>query len=52
VLVVTVRLPLVLVAAQLMAKLADAVPPDGTVTVCGFDPLTEQFPAIPDKATV
>jgi len=52
VLVVTVSVPLPPpVAAQLTAKVAVAVPPEGTVTVCGLAPLTEQFAASPDSAT-
>ena len=52
VLVLTVRLPVCGGGAvQLTAKLAVAVPPEGTVTVCGLAPLTEQFAATPDSAT-
>src|SRR5207253_586850 len=48
VLAVTVRLPVCGGgAAQLTAKLAVAVPPEGTVAVCGLAPLTEQFAATP-----
>ena len=51
-LVVTVRLPLPPpLAAQLTENVVDAVPPDGTVTVCGFAPLTVQFDATPESAT-
>src|SRR5438067_11975784 len=40
------------VAAQLTEKVVLVVPPDGTVTVRGFAPLTLQFDARPDSASV
>src|SRR5207237_10533324 len=40
------------VVAQLTEKVVVAVPPDGTVTVRGFAPLTAQFAARPESATV
>ena len=52
-LVVTVRLPVPPpVAAHVTLKVVDTVPPDGTVTVRGFAPLTLQLAATPDSATV
>ena len=51
VLVMTVRLPLPApVGTQLAEKVVDAVPPADTVTCCGFDPFTVQFPAAPERA--
>jgi len=52
VLVVTVKEPSPLTDAQLTANEVEAVPPAGTFTVWEFPPLTEQFPATPDRATV
>ena len=49
-LVVTVRLPVV--ATQLTEKAAVAVPPDGTVTVCVFPPVTVQLVAAPESTTL
>ena len=47
----TVRLPLPgPVGTQLAEKVVDAVPPADTVTCCGFDPFTVQFPAAPERA--
>src|SRR5438876_433136 len=40
------------VAVQLTEKAAVAVPPDGTVTVCELPPLTVQFVATPESATL
>src|SRR5205807_8641273 len=40
------------VAAQLTEKVVLVVPPDGTVTVRGFAPLTLQFDATPASARV
>ncbi len=48
-LVVTVKVPVV--AVQVTVKAAVTVPPDGTVTVTGFDPLTAQLVARPERAT-
>ena len=39
------------VAAQVTEKVVVAVPPDGTVTVRGFAPPTEQLEATPDSAS-
>ena len=49
-LVETVRLPVV--AVQLTEKAAVAVPPEGTLTVCVLPPLTVQFVAISESATL
>src|SRR5436190_14660466 len=38
-------------APHVIANVVVAVPPAGTVTVCGFAPFTVQFAAIPDNAT-
>ena len=51
-LVVTVRLPVVLVAAHVTANVVDVVPPAGTVIVRGFALLTVQLAATPDNPTV
>src|SRR3981081_3670464 len=48
--VFTARLPVVDV--QFTVKAAVAVPPDGTLTVCGFAPVTVQFVARPESATL
>ena len=40
------------VYAHVTVKLAVAVPPEGTVTVWELPPLTVQFPATPESATV
>ena len=42
----------VAVCAQLTAKNAVTEPPEGTVTVCGLSPLTLQFAATPERATL
>ena len=34
------------------AKVVVVAPPDGTVTVCGFAPLSAQFGVTPESATV
>ena len=47
-----VILPVVAVGAQLTAKDAVTEPPEGTVTVCGLSPLTLQFAATPERATL
>ncbi len=49
-LVDTVRLPGGV--EQLTLNVVVAVPPDGTLTVRDVPPLTEQFPATPEIATV
>src|SRR2546428_14184958 len=46
----TVRLPVGV--SQLTEYATVAVPPAGTLTVCGFGLLTVQFAATPDRATL
>src|SRR2546425_12666335 len=46
----TVRLPVPVM--QLTEYATVAVPPAGTLTVCGFGLLTVQFAATPDRATL
>ena len=49
----TARLPVPPpVGAHDTLNVVDTVPPDGTVTVRGFAPLTVQFAATPDSATL
>jgi len=50
VLVDTVKLPVGVV--QLTVNVVDAVLPEGTLTVRGFDPLTVQFVATPESCTL
>src|SRR5207302_3292360 len=49
--VVTVRVPVVVVAAQLTVKLVVAVPPEGTFAVWGLALVTVQLAAAPESVT-
>ena len=48
--VVTLMLPVI--GVQVTVNGAVAVPPAGTETVCGFEPLTVQFAARPESWTL
>ena len=52
VLVVTVRLPVVGITAQLTAKLVVPTTPAISETIRGLSPLTVQFEASPERLTV